>query len=260
MQADLLLRQRHAVIQDRLQQSGRVLAADLAQEFRVSEDTIRRDLREMAAAGLCERVYGGALSLATASTSLSERVTVAPQRKVMLAKAAVGFLKTGMTVFIDAGSTNLAIAKAIPADLHLTVATNTPLIAAAVMDKPGVTLLLIGGKVDRQVGAAIGAKAQRDVEVLRPDLCVLGACGVDIDAGLTAFGFEDAEFKRFVAGRSVSVLAAVNNEKLGLVGSHAVIPIDACATLVLEHDAPAAAGDVYGLLGITLVRSEPGVA
>jgi len=259
MQADLLLRERHALIQNRLKQSGRVLAAELAQELRVSEDTIRRDLRDMASAGLCERVYGGALQILTASSPLSERVTVAPKRKDMLARAAVGFLKTGMTVFIDAGSTNLAIARAIPADLELTIATNTPLIAAAVMDKPGVTLLLIGGKVDRQVGAAIGAKAQRDVEVLRPDLCVLGACGVDIDTGLTAFGFEDAEFKRFVARRSVSVLAAVTNEKLGLVGSHAVIPIGECSTLVLEHDAPATAGDAYGQLGIQLVRSEKGM-
>jgi DeoR/GlpR family transcriptional regulator of sugar metabolism len=258
MQADLLLRERHALIRDRLRQSGRVLAADLAVELRVSEDTIRRDLRDMAAAGLCERVYGGALSLPSASTSLAERVTIAPRRKEMLARAAVGFLKSGMTVFIDAGSTNLAIARALPADLELTIATNTPLIAAAVMDKPGVTLLLIGGKIDRQVGAAIGAKAQQDVSVLRPDLCVLGACGIDVDAGLTAFGFEDAEFKRFVARRSVSVLAAVTNEKLGLLGSHAVIPIGECATLVLEHDAPADIDKAYAQLGIHVARSEGG--
>ncbi len=258
MQPDLLLRQRHALIQDRLRQSGRVLAADLAQELCVSEDTIRRDLRELAAAGLCERVYGGALSLRAISTSLTERVAVAPKRKEMLSKAAVGFLRSGTTVFIDAGSTNLAIARAIPSDLELTVVTNTPLIAATVMDKPGVTLVLIGGKVDRQVGAAVGAKAQRDVEVLRPDLCVLGACGVDIDAGLTAFGFEDAEFKRFVARRSASVLAAVTNEKLGPLGSYAVIPIGECSTLVVEHDAPAAVLDVYAQLGLHVARAEKG--
>ncbi len=259
MQSDLLLRERHALIQDRLRQSGRVLAVELAQELRVSEDTIRRDLRDLAAAGLCERVYGGALPIQTASVSLSERVAVAPKRKDMLARTAVGFLKGGMTVFIDAGSTNLAIARAIPADLELTVATNTPLIAAAVMDRPGVTLLLIGGKIDRQVGAAIGAKAQQDVSVLRPDLCVLGACGIDIEAGLTAFGFEDAEFKRFVAGRSGSVLAAVTNEKLGLLGSHAVIPIGECDTLVVEHDAPLDAGKAYASLGIHVARSEKGI-
>ena len=256
MQAELLLRQRHMIIQDRLRLSGRVLAADLAQEFNVSEDTIRRDLRELAAAGLCERVYGGALPLAAKTTSLTERLSVAPERKAALAGAAVGFIKAGMTVFIDAGSTNLAIARAIPAGIELTIATNTPLIAAALMEKPGIDLILIGGRLDRQAGAAIGAKAQRDAEVLRPDLCILGTCGVDMKAGLTAAGFEDAEFKRCVARSSARVLAAVTNDKLGLAAPYAVIAAEECSALVVESGAPAAAIEAYAQMGIDVVRAE----
>ena len=63
---DFLLRERQGVISERLRLNGRVLAAELALEFGVSEDTVRRDLREMAAAGLCERVYGGALPVSPA--------------------------------------------------------------------------------------------------------------------------------------------------------------------------------------------------
>ena len=184
MQTELLLQQRQRLIQDRLRASGRVLAVDLAQEFNVSEDTIRRDLRELAAAGLCERVYGGALPMAPGSTTLAQRVGEAPERKAALRRCRSCLHQAGTcTVFFDAGSTNLAIAQALPDDLELTAVTNTPLIAAALMDKPGVDLIVVGGQIDRRVGAAVGARAQRDVETLRPDLCILGACGADIEPG-----------------------------------------------------------------------------
>lgn len=254
MQADLLLRQRQNLIQDRLRQSGRVLAADLAQEFSVSEDTIRRDLRELAAAGLCERVYGGALPVAPGGT-FARRMGEAPERKAALALAALAFIKPGSTVFFDAGSTNLAIARALPDDLALTAVTNTPLIATVLVEKPEIDLILVGGRVDRRVGAAIGAKAQRDIETLRPDLCLLGTCGADIDAGLTVFEYEDAEFKRFVARASSAVLAAVTNDKLGTSAPHRVVAATGCAALVFEHDAPADVTRPFETAGITIAHA-----
>ncbi len=243
------------MIRDRLTVSGRVLAADLAQEFRVSEDTIRRDLRELAAAGLCERVYGGALLVAPGGTTLTERVGQAPERKAALAAAALPFICPGMMVFFDAGSTNLAIARALAPDLELTVATNTPLIASALLDKPLVELIVIGGRIDQRVGAAIGAKAQRDLEMLRPDLCILGACGADIKTGLTVSEYEDAEFKRLLAHHSVSVITAITNDKFGISAPHAVIGAQDCATLIVEYDAPADAVGSFEEAGIVIARA-----
>lgn len=240
MSGELLLRERKTLIQERLKANGRVLAADLAAELSVSEDTIRRDLREMAAAGLCERVYGGALPVAPAAHStLRERVAMAPERKAALARAAIGLIKPDMTVFLDAGSTNLAIAHLIEPDLPVTVVTNTPLIAVALMEKPGVDLILLGGPLNRAVGAAISARAQRDAELLRPDLCFLGTCGADAVAGLTAIYFEDAEFKRLVAQRSRRLVVAVTSDKLGTAAAHGVVDINDKVTLLLEADASA---------------------
>src|SRR6478735_8994127 len=133
---ELLLQERQSAISRKLQTHGRVLAAELAAEFGVSEDTVRRDLREMAAAGLCERVYGGALPVSPAGGSLNRRAGIARDRKLALATAAVSQIATGSMVFFDAGSTNLAIATALPMDLPLTAATNAPAIAAALMEKP----------------------------------------------------------------------------------------------------------------------------
>ncbi|MEY9167943.1 DeoR/GlpR family transcriptional regulator of sugar metabolism [Sinorhizobium fredii] len=253
MSIELLLRERKLLIRERLRTNGRVLAADLAREFNVSEDTIRRDLREMAAAGLCERVYGGALPIAPDAGSLSERAALAPESKAALARASVGFIRHGMTVFLDAGSTNLTIAQTIEPGLSATIVTNTPLIASALLEKPGLDVILIGGALDRAVGAAVGARAQRDAALMRPDLCILGPCGADADAGLTAIHFEDAEFKRLIAARSRSVVVAVTTDKLGTAAPYVVIGIDGVSTLVLEAGAPEAYIAAFTAQGASVV-------
>lgn len=234
--SELLLGERQTLIQERLSLHGRVIAAELAEELGVSEDTIRRDLREMASAGLCRRVYGGALQLGP-TISFSERVGVDVDRKEALAHAAVPLIEPGSTIFLDAGSTNLAIARALPADKGLTVATNAPAIAVALLERPGIDVIQIGGPIDRKTGAATGAKSLRDAEVLRPDLYILGICGLHPDAGVTAFSFEEAEFKRCVAMHSRAVLAAVTNDKLSIVAPYSVIPLVRLNHAVLEADA-----------------------
>src|SRR5476651_532216 len=130
----LLLQERHALILERLRADGRVLAPELAAWLKVSEDTIRRDLRDLAAAGLCQKVYGGALRLplppAPNDGTLSQRRDHRAAAKSRLAQAAATLIAPGSLVFIDAGSTNLGIAAALP-DVPLTVVANAPAPASA---------------------------------------------------------------------------------------------------------------------------------
>lgn len=254
---DLLLEQRHSLIRKRLEISGRVLAGELAREFGVSDDTIRRDLRDMAASGLCRRVYGGALPVAPQAGPLGDRTAKADERKTALGQTAARFVEPGTTVFFDAGSTNLAIAHALPHDIALVAATNAPVIATELLARPRVEVILVGGRVDREVGGALGAKAIRDAEILRPDLLVLGACGIDCEAGMTAFSYEDAEFKRFVAQRSRKVLAAVTNDKIATAAPYTVMPVADCARLVVEHDAePQMLVQLSGK-GLDIIHADP---
>jgi len=230
--------ERHSAILDQLARRGRVLAAELAREFGTSEDTVRRDLRDMAAAGLCRRVYGGALPLSPASGTLAARLEEAPERKAALGRAAAGLVRPGQTVFIDAGSTNSAIARALAPGVGMTVVTNAPGVAQDCVGKPGVELVLIGGRVDPRTGAALGARAFRDAREIRFDLAFLGACAVDAEAGVAAFGSEEAEFKRLVAGQAAAVAIAVTTEKLGTAAPFFVVPVTALTRLVAEAEAP----------------------
>ncbi len=232
----LLLDERQAEIRRRLASSDRVIAGDLALEFQVSEDTIRRDLRELAAAGQCIRVYGGALPVPAPDLSLNERYGIGTERKRHLARAMAAFAQRGMTIFLDAGSTNLAAAHMLPEDLDLTVVTHAPHIAAAVLDRPGLRLFMIGGKVDTKTGAATGAQGMRELEQLRPDIAFIGACAVSGVTGVTAFDAEDAEFKRLLTRQSrVSLVGAVN-EKIGTAAPYPVFPLSAFDHIVIEKD------------------------
>ncbi len=256
MTIELLLRERQSLIRKRLAEEGRVIAADLAQEFSISEDTVRRDLREMAAAGLLKRVYGGALPATTTDdNTLLKRLAEKPDRKDALARIAITQFKPGMTVFIDAGTTNLAIAQAIPAGLPLTVITNAPMIAAILLDQRDIDVVMIGGRLDRKSGAVLGAKAMQDAANFHPDLCVLGSCGLDMKSGITASFYEEAEFKRFIALQSRQVMAAVTNEKLGVPTPFAVMPLEKIDPVLVERDADPAIVAMIAKAGIDVIRA-----
>jgi len=150
----ILAAERQQQILERLGRDRRVLAAALAEAFSTSEDTIRRDLRELAGRGLCRRVYGGALPVSPASASVQVRVGEAMGRKAALGRELAALVEPGSLVFVDSGSTNLAAARAFPEGLRATAATHDPAIAVTLAARPQITAWLIGGRLDPQIGAA----------------------------------------------------------------------------------------------------------
>jgi DeoR/GlpR family transcriptional regulator of sugar metabolism len=235
---DLMPAERQKEILERIRKDGRVLATDLAREFSTSEDTIRRALRDLAAQGLCARVYGGALAISPASGTILQRRREAVDRKLRLGQKMASLIQLGQFVFIDAGSTNLAVARLLPTNIGLTIATHDPTIAAVLADRTDLTLITIGGQVNPLIGAAVDGRALRQVLELRPDLLLLGICAIDADHGIAAFHGEDAEMKRALLERSGSVAIAVLNQKLSASAPFQVAAVDVVGDLVVEADAP----------------------
>lgn len=239
MQAKALMpAERQKEILERIRKDGRVLAADLVLDFQTSEDTIRRVLRDLAAQGLCARVYGGALAVSPASGSALERRREAVDRKLALGEKMASLVQPGQFVFIDAGSTNLAAARCLPRGMGITVATHDPVIASVLADRTDLTLITIGGQVNPLIGAAVDGQALRLVLELRPDLLFLGLCAMDAVNGIAAFHSEDAQMKRVLLERSGSAAIAVLNEKLSASAPFHVSAVDVVADLVVEADAP----------------------
>ncbi len=231
---------RRDVVASRLAQGQPAVAKDLADEFGVSEDAIRRDLRALAAEGLCRRVYGGALPISPATAPMAARMDEARERKQALALAAATTIRRGEFVFLDSGSTNLALARNLPEDFDLTIATNSIDIAGVVTVRPDLRLVLVGGHVDPLVGGAVDADAIQFVSRMNIDRCFVGACAVSPDGGLSAFHSTDASFKRALVAASRENLVLVTSDKLNERAPYRVAQVEQIACYVVEAAASAA--------------------
>lgn len=239
----MLSEERINLIRQQLTENGKVLASDLALAFDCSEDTIRRDLRELAKTGFCKRVYGGALinppTPAPNAGSIYVRNTRCTESKARLSKAAVATLENCNTIFIDASSTNLAIAEAFPRDRKINVVTNAPAIAEALKDHSLCTILVIGGLFNSDKGICYGPQAIRDIENIFADLFILGACGVDAVTGLTALDPSEAEVKRAMVNQSAKVLVASTTSKLGTVAPFKIMDASSQIHILVDNDVSA---------------------
>jgi len=225
---------RRDVIEARLAQGQEIVASAIAVEFDISEDAVRRDLRALAAEGKCRRVYGGALPLATPSRPLAERIGKASERKTALARVAASTVTAGELLFLDCGSTNLAITALLPGDQKLTVATNSIDIAAAIMKRGDIPLILIGGMVDPVVGGSVDASATARLDELNIDRCFVGACAVSAQSGMSVQEHGDATFKRKLIERSAINIVLATSEKFQERAPHRIGGVNDIDWLIVE--------------------------
>ena len=230
---------RRQQIARRLLRGESVSAAALATEFLVSEDAIRRDLRTLAAEGVCKRVYGGALPLSPASSSIYVRSGDDIGRKRALARAAAELVRAGQTLFLDTGSTNRQLAVELPQDAGLTVVTNSVPVAAALMDRSGIAPVIIGGRVDTTIGGCVGARSIAEIQRFRIDLCFLGICASSIEHGIAGFDMADVDFKRGLIEVSAETAMMLASVKLETAAPYRIGRITDIDHLIVEHDAPA---------------------
>ena len=228
------------------------IIADLA----VSRETVRRDLLELEALGELKRVHGGAVRV-QAEAPIAERANTRIKYKRAIAKAAATLIESGQTLFLDAGSTNLALTEFLPEDLELTVATNAIDIAGAVLRRPDLRLIMIGGSVDTTVGGCVDTAAVQAVAQLNVDRCFLGACAVHPQRGIGAALHADALFKRVLMEVTRDCVVLAMNSKFEARAPHRACALADVDLLVVEHDAPAAFIDPLRAAGATLAVAAP---
>lgn len=251
----MLAAARKNLLLERLRIDGRLVAKEIAAELGLSEDSIRRDLRELDAAGLAVRVYGGALPASPAVADYAARTSVAPESKRRVATAAVGLIEPGSTVILDGGTTTLAMVEELPKSFHGTVITHSPTIAAALLDH-AADVFLIGGQIFKHSAVACGAAAVEAANRISADLFFLGVTGIHPTAGLTTGDAEEAAMKRALASRAAETYVLGSNEKIGTASRYTVLPLDQVAGVITDKPKNDPISRELIKAGLNLVRTD----
>ena len=254
MLSAMLTSQRKKLILERLKRDGQIIAKRLSAELELSEDTIRRDLRELAADGLLQRVHGGALPASSAIADFATRQRIAPSAKSAIGQAAARTIERGSIVIVDGGTTAVQLVRALPRQLEATIVTHSPSIAVELIDHPNIEVILIGGRLFKHSVVAIGAVTLEGYAQIRADLCFVGVTGLHPEIGLTTGDLEESHIKRAMVASAAEVTVMASSEKLLAASSYVIAPMAEVGTIITEQAAPLASTGPFEALGISVLR------
>lgn len=251
----MLTSERKKRILETLRKTGAIVAKDLSQELGLSEDTIRRDLRELAAEGLLQRVHGGAMPASPAVGNFAARLNLATDEKKMIGRAAAAMVRAGQVVILDGGTTAVQIARHLPPDLRATVVTHSPTIAVELVEHPSVEVILIGGRLFKHSVVAVGAPAIESINRIRADIYFIGVTGIHAEAGLTTGDFEEAHVKRALSASAAETIVLASSEKLNAVSPYVIAPISAITGMIVSDQVDSKTLASFSRLGITVTKA-----
>lgn len=216
----LYAEERQQAMAELVSRRGRISVAHLAERFKVTTETVRRDLSALERLGLVRRVHGGAVPgghLTVIESALGERDTSDTNQKDRIARAALEFLPAaGATVIIDAGSTTARLTAALPRDHKLTVVTHAVPVAARLAGLPHIDLHLLPGRVRTTTQAAVGADTVEALHGLRADVAYVGTNGISVEHGLSTPDHDEAATKRAIVAGAREVVVLADAGKVGV--------------------------------------------
>jgi DeoR/GlpR family transcriptional regulator of sugar metabolism len=209
----MLKRERQAFIVHNVNLHNRLLVADLSETIQVSEDTIRRDLQELADEGKLIKVHGGALSKSFHNNFNDDNIYAFESKKI-IAQKAVGLIKNGMFVLTSGGTTLIEMAKALPKELNATFITGSVPAAFEYLKHPNIEIILIGDKLSKSSQITVGGEAISKIKDIRADICFLGINALDVERGLTDNDWDIVQIKKAMIASSAKLVLLSISEKL----------------------------------------------
>lgn len=158
----MLKKERQAYILHRLNLHNKILSANLCADMEVSEDTVRRDLQELANAGKLIKVHGGALSLAFSEVQFGSKTIYSQEQKAIIAEKAIGLIKENMYVLTSGGTTIVEMARHLPAHLRATFITGSIQALNAYVAHPNINVIVVGDRVNKESKITVGRHRHRE--------------------------------------------------------------------------------------------------
>ncbi|MFN8419458.1 MAG: DeoR/GlpR family DNA-binding transcription regulator [Anaerolineae bacterium] len=251
----MLTSQRKQHLLNILKRDGQVVAKKVSQELGLSEDTIRRDLRELAQDGLLQRVHGGALPASPAVVDFAGREDILIDSKVAIGRAAAGLIKDGQVVILDGGTTCVQVARHLPRNLQATIVTHSARIVMELVEHPSVEVILIGGKLFKHSIVSVGAAAIDAISHIRADMYFMGVTGAHPEAGLSTGDLEEAYVKQALSKQAAETMVLASQEKLGAASQYVIMPLSEISGLIVEQIVPDEVLLPYLRYGLTIIRA-----
>lgn len=250
----MLQEQRLEEILKRLAADGRVLSAELAAALKVSEDTVRRDLAELAGRGQLRRVHGGAVPISTTHPDFRVRSREHVGEKHRIAAAAAKLIRPGQVIFLDAGTTVLELARQMPRTFALTVITHCTATATAVAEFSNIEIQLIGGRLLKSSLTAVGADTVTAYQRIHADLCFLGVCSIHAEFGVTDLTYEESLVKQAMIRHASQTIVLATGEKLGATANFEVAPVSEVDRVFTDETAAEKAIEELRTAGVAVER------
>lgn len=238
-----------------LKRNGQLIAKEFSRSMGVSEDTIRRDLRELAQDGLLQRVHGGALPSSPAVKDFAGRESLTTEGKVAIGRAAAALMQPGQVIILDGGTTARQIARHIPLDFKATIVTHSPTIALELVNHHDLEVILIGGWFFKHSVVAVGAAAIEAIGHIHADTFFMGVTGVHPKTGLTTGDFEEAAVKRALSDAAGDTIVLASSEKLNAASPYAVVPLNEISRIITEKAADPKLTLPYERMNIPITRA-----
>ncbi len=238
-------------------QQGRISVTELAQQYDVTTETVRRDLSSLERLGLVRRVHGGVVppsALPLVEAGIRERDQVNTEAKEQIARAALDRIPpAGGTILLDAGSTTVRLASLLPPGHALTVITHAVPVAARLAGQRHIDLRLLPGRVRRTTQAAVGADTVAALSGIRVDVAFLGTNGLTVDFGLTTPDPDEAAVKRALVAAGREVVALVDASKFGVETAIRFASADDVDVVVTDRGTPTADRRALAKAGVEVV-------
>jgi len=245
--------ERKSRILEALSQNGRVLLQELITDLKVSEDTIRRDLKDLDEAGLLKRVHGGALPVGKVTFQFSKREQESPGLKNAIAKKAASFVKEKQVIFIDGGTTTAQVAAHLKPDLNATFITNCLPTAMRLSELPRLNVRLLGGSVIPDLLLTFGPETIKELSHIQADLCLISMECLDLKYGATVSNYDDSLVKRAMIEQSAETYVLAEGQKFNRVSPYKVADIADIGTIITDDSIDKKHRDAFRKAGSSIL-------
>jgi DeoR family glycerol-3-phosphate regulon repressor len=251
--ARALAPRRHGEILRRLAADGTVSITELADFFDVSRQTIRRDLKLLAERGQVGLVHGGATLFEPTEAAFTERREENAGAKAAIGRVAAGLVRDGMVVFLDSGTTTLAVAQALAGRKNLTICTTSLSIALLMCRQPLVRVHMLGGEIDPDEEAAVGVDALEAIAHFRVDVAFLGGGGLSPDGEVTDFTRNGAEQRSRMAATAGKAYFVLDSSKFGRLTPLRIPRFELAAGIITDRRPPQGISEALERKGPVLI-------